>query len=58
MCKTMLIALAVVTILSTGQFTRRAEATVVCGTAGCAPVQVKRVQKHRLPTAMTSHPAS
>jgi hypothetical protein len=58
MFKTLLVAIAVMTILSTGHFTRSADATVICGNAGCSPVQVKRVQKHRMPTAMTSHPAS
>jgi hypothetical protein len=41
------------------------EAAVVCGNGGCAPVQVKRMQKHQMPKTpglplapLPTHPAS
>jgi hypothetical protein len=37
------------------------KAAVICGNAGCAPVQVKRLQKHQMPKPATLppvHPAS
>jgi NAD(P)H-hydrate repair Nnr-like enzyme with NAD(P)H-hydrate dehydratase domain len=44
---------------ATAAATLMQRAAVVCGNAGCAPVQVKRLQKHQMPKPLPpAHPAS
>ncbi len=47
--------------VATADAALRQKAAVICGNAGCAPVQVKRLQKHQMPKPATLppvHPAS